>query len=140
MKRLFLDTNIIIDLLADRLPYSSIARQLLVLAENKQVKLYTSSHSIATAYYLVKKYSDEQSLRRAITILIEIVTVIPVDADVIQKSLRAGQKDFEDSIQIFCACTIDNIFAIITRNLKDFKSSAVPAYAPDALLQILGKA
>ena len=121
MKRLFLDTNIIVDLLANRTPYSFQARELLVLAENKKIRLYTSTHAIVTAHYLLKKYSDERNLRKSLSYLLEIVTAITIDADILQKSLKAGHKDFGDSIQIFCAYTIDNIFAIVTRNPKDFQ-------------------
>ena len=56
MKRIFLDTNIIVDLIADRKPFSKYAIQLFQKAEQNEVELFTSSHSIATTHYLLKKY------------------------------------------------------------------------------------
>jgi predicted nucleic acid-binding protein len=56
MKRVFLDTNIIVDLIADRRPFSKYAIQIFQKAESKELELFTSSHSIATTHYLLKKY------------------------------------------------------------------------------------
>lgn len=137
MKRLFLDTNILIDLLADRKPYSKFAKELFLLAEHKKVKLYTSSHSLATCYYVLNKYGDDKSIRTALSHLLNIVTLVPVDADMIRKGLQSELKDFEDSLQVFCAYSIENIFGIVTRNTRDFKLSAVKAYAPDSILLII---
>lgn len=57
MKKLFIDTNIIVDLIADRKPFSKYAIQLFQKAELKEIELFTSSHSIATTHYLLKKIS-----------------------------------------------------------------------------------
>ncbi len=137
MKRLFLDTNILIDLLADRKPYSKFARELLMLAEQKKIKLYTSSHALATTYYILNKYGDDKSLRSALMHLMDIVTLMPIDSGMVKKGLQSEHKDFEDALQMFCAYSIENLFAIVTRNIKDFKSSAVKAYSPDSILLII---
>lgn len=63
MKKVFVDTNILVDLIADRRPFSKFAIQLFTMAEERKIKLYTSSHSIATTHYLLKKYIDEKELR-----------------------------------------------------------------------------
>jgi predicted nucleic acid-binding protein len=137
MKRLFLDTNILIDLLADRKPYSKFAKEIFLLAEQKKVKLYTSSHSLATCYYILNKYGDDKSIRSALGHLLNIVALVPIDGDMIKKGLQSDHKDFEDSLQVFCAYSIENIFGIVTRNIKDFKLSAVKAYSPDSILLII---
>jgi predicted nucleic acid-binding protein len=134
MKKIFVDTNILIDPIADRKPFSKSAIQIFDAAERKQVALFTSSHSIATTYYLLKKYVDERKLREVISGLFEFLTIIPVDADVLKKGLRSKYKDFEDSIQIFCAAKIEKMDCIVTRNIKDFKGSELPVYAPDELM------
>lgn len=54
MKKVFLDTNIIVDLIADRKPFSKYSIEIFKKAEEKKIKLFTSSHSIATAHYLLK--------------------------------------------------------------------------------------
>ncbi len=134
MKKLFIDTNIIVDLIADRKPFSKYAIQLFQKAELKEIELYTSSHSIATTHYLLKKYLEEKDLRTVLYGLFEYLHVIAVDEAILKKGLRSNHKDFEDSIQIHCASTIEKIDCIITRNTKDFKSSEIPAYNPDEIM------
>ncbi|HEY1017925.1 MAG TPA: PIN domain-containing protein [Sediminibacterium sp.] len=133
MKRIFLDTNILVDLIADRKPFSKYAVTIFNAAESKKIKLFTSSHTIATTYYLLKKYVDEKGLRQILLGLFDYITIIPVDEEVLLKGLRSNQKDFEDSIQIYCATSVEKMDCIVTRNLKDFKGSEIPVLAPDEL-------
>ncbi len=133
MKRIFVDTNIIIDLLADRQPFSRFAIALFNKAEHKKLNLYTSSHAIATTYYLLKKHINEKQLRTVLYDLLDFITIIAVDADVIKKSLRSKHKDFEDAIQIFCTYTVAKMDCIVTRNKKDFLYCELPVLTPDEL-------
>lgn len=131
MKHVFLDTNIIVDLIADRKPFSLYAIKIFSLAETKKLKLYTSSHSIATTHYLLKKYLKENELRMVILNLFDYITVQPVTESILKKGLRSSHKDFEDAIQILCATSIDKIDCIVTRNYKDFKKSELLVLTPD---------
>lgn len=133
MKKIFVDTNIIVDLIADRKPFSKYAVNLFTKAENKTIKLYTSSHSIVTTHYLLKKYIDEGELRTILNNLLDYLIVIPVDIDILKRGLRSKHKDFEDAIQIICASSIEKIDCIVTRNIKDFKGSEIPVLSPDEL-------
>lgn len=137
MKNLFVDTNILIDLIADRQPFSKFAIELFELAEKKRVRLYTSSHSYATTHYLLKKYLSEKELREILLSLLDFVTIIPIDFAVIKKSLLSQHKDFEDAIQIFAANTITTLDFIVTRNLKDFKDTGITVLPPDEVLRYL---
>ncbi|MFY8021423.1 MAG: type II toxin-antitoxin system VapC family toxin [Bacteroidia bacterium] len=134
MKRVFLDTNIIVDLIADRKPFSKYAIQIFQKAESKELELFTSSHSIATTHYLLKKYLEEKELRDVLYNLLDFVTVVAVDEGIIKKGLRSKHKVFEDSIQILCASSIEKIDCIVSRNTKDFKESEVPAFNPDEII------
>ena len=137
MKKIFIDTNIIIDLIADRKPFSKYAIALFKRAEEKKVQLFSSSHSIATTHYLLKKYIDEKALREVLYNLLDFLTVIAVDVAVLKKGLRSRHKDFEDAIQIICASTEDKIDLIVTRNTKEYKYSEIPVLTPDeAYLQL----
>ena len=133
MKKVFLDTNIIVDLIAVRKPFSKYSIEIFKKAEEKKIKLFTSSHSIATTHYLLKKYLEEKILRDVLYNLLDYVTVIAVDTDVLKKGLRSKHKDFEDSIQILCASTIEKIDCIVTRNTKDFRESEILVLTPDEL-------
>src|SRR5690606_7750071 len=114
MKNIFLDTNIIVDIIADRKPFSKYAIELFQKAENNEVQLFTSSHSIATTHYILKKHLEEKQLREVLSNLLDYFTIIAVDVDILKKSLRSNHKDFEDSIQILCASTIEKIECIVT--------------------------
>ena len=127
MKNIFLDTNIIVDIIADRKPFSKYAIELFQKAENSEVQLFTSSHSIATTHYILKKHLEEKQLREVLSNLLDYFTIIAVDVDILKKGLRSNHKDFEDSIQILCASTIEKIECIVTRNKKDFKTSEISA-------------
>jgi predicted nucleic acid-binding protein len=134
MKSIFLDTNIIVDLIADRPPFSKYAIELFSLAELNKIKLYTSSHSLATTHYLLKKYIEEKELRVILHNLLEFITIISVDLDVLRKNLNSNHKDFEDAIQIYCASTVNGMEYIVTRNIKDFKNSEIPAFLPNEIV------
>lgn len=133
MKKVFLDTNIIVDLIADRRPFSKYAIEIFNKAEEKKIEIFTSSHSIATTHYLLKKYLDEKPLREVLYKLLDYLTVVPVDIDVLKKGLRSKHKDFEDAIQILCASSIAKIDCIVTRNTKDFKDCEILVMTPDEL-------
>jgi predicted nucleic acid-binding protein len=133
MIKLFLDTNILVDLIADRKPFSKHAIEIFKSAENNKTQLFTSSHSIATTHYLLKKYVEEKELRNIILNLLEFVHVVPVDTDVIKKGLLSNHKDFEDAVQILCASSISRINFIVTRNTKDFKTSEIAVLSPDEM-------
>lgn len=137
MKNVFLDTNILIDLLADRPPFSKFAIEIFDLAEKKQLKLFTSSHSYATTHYLLKKHVSEKELRDLLYSLLDFIELIPIDISIIKKGLLSNHKDFEDAIQIFAANSIADMDFIVTRNLKDFKDAGITVLAPDRLIQFL---
>ncbi|HMG09817.1 MAG TPA: PIN domain-containing protein [Mucilaginibacter sp.] len=137
MRNVFVDTNILIDLLVDRPPFSKFAIEIFNLAEKKQVKLFTSSHSYATTHYLLKKYIGEKELRELLYSLLDFIDLISIDISIIKKSLLSNHKDFEDAIQIFAANSISNMDFIITRNLKDFKDAGITVLPPDEVIQFL---
>ena len=134
MKKVFVDTNIIVDLIADRRPFSKFAIEIFEKAGRNEIQLFTSSHSIATTHYLLKKFLEEKALRQVIYEVLDYLEIVAVDADIIKKGLKSRHKDFEDGVQILCAYTIEKLDYIVTRNIKDFKQSEIPVLSPDELL------
>lgn len=133
MIKIFLDTNILVDLIADRKPFSKHTIEIFKSKEKNKTQLFTSSHSVATTHYLLKKYVEEKELRKIIFNLLEFLNVIPVDIDVLKRGLRSNHKDFEDAVQILCASSITGINFIVTRNIKDFKTSEISVLTPDEM-------
>ena len=76
MKNAFVDTNILIDLLADWAPFSKFAVQLFHLAEKKEIKLFTSSHAFATTHYLFKKHIGGKELRELFYSLLDYIDLM----------------------------------------------------------------
>lgn len=125
MKKLLVDTNIIIDLLAQRESFYEPAAQLFSLADQNKVELYVSSLSFANIHYILNRELTETKVREILRKLKVLVKVISFDSKVLDMSLNSEFKDFEDAIQYYSAIE-SGIDIIITRNLKDFKKSDIP--------------
>lgn len=137
MKNLFIDTNIVIDVLANRQPYSGPAAQLFDLAEKGKINLFISALSFANIYYIIKKactHKDTISLLRDLEGLTE---TLDVTKQVIAKSLVSDIKDFEDSIQYYTALSNKKITVIVTRNVKDYKNSELAVLTADEALSAI---
>lgn len=137
MIKLFLDTNILIDLLADRQPFSKYAAELLSASESKKVELYTSTHSFATTYYILNKQIDDKSLRVFLDDLMDFIHPISVDYLILKKATKSNIKDFEDAIQVLAAASISNLDAIVTRNPKDFKDAGILVLSPEKAVELI---
>ena len=130
---IFVDTDVILDFLGNRKPFSKSALRLFTLAEQKKIALYTSSNSITTAYYLLCKVTDDAHARELVSGLLDIVRVIPVSHKILSLAIKSDFKDFEDAVQHYCALTIDEIKLIITRNIKDYAKSKIPVSGPETI-------
>jgi predicted nucleic acid-binding protein len=137
MKKVFVDTNVLIDLLAKRQPFYDEAAKLFTLAEIKKIELSVSSLTIAnTAYILLRELNALES-KQIIRKLRIIVRVIPVDEKVVDMALNDNSfTDFEDAIQYFSALDSSQD-VIITRNLRDFKQSRIPVMTAEQFLRTL---
>ena len=133
MKKIFVDTNILVDLIADRRPFSKFAIDIFAKAEERKIKLYTSSHSIATTHYLLKKYIEEKELRDVLHNILDYLNIIAIDLEILKKGLKSKHKDFEDALQIISAYSIDKIDCIVTRNIRDFRDAEIPVLTPEEL-------
>lgn len=125
MDRILVDTNIVLDLLAKREEFIVEAQELFTLSDKNELKLFVSSLTFANTYYILSqkmKLNDARKILRKFKVLVE---VLPMDDKIIDLSLESDFKDFGDAIQYHTA--IENeINIIITRNLKDFKTSRIP--------------
>ena len=125
--RIFIDTNILIDLLIKRNPsYSSVAR-IFDIALKRKDAMVISNLSIINAHYVVKKMAgvEESALRTALHNICTTCEIVPLDVGATVKSLVSSFKDFEDAVQYFSALD-NNCNIIVTNNLKDFKFSSLP--------------
>jgi predicted nucleic acid-binding protein len=125
MKKLLLDTNILLDLLAKRKHFYEDAARLFLMAEKNVVSLSVSSLSVVNTHYVLRKHLSEQQTRAVLRDLRNLVKVLPLDEKITDIALNSNIGDFEDAIQYHSALEYRQEI-IITRNLKDFKASTLP--------------
>lgn len=124
MTDIFIDTDIILDLLADRKPFSKYSEILFELADNKKIKLFVSSLSFSNLFYILRKQGNTQKAIRALNNLKLLVNILAVDDKIISMALNSDFKDFEDAIQYLTAKE-NGISILITRNIKDYKKADI---------------
>jgi predicted nucleic acid-binding protein len=135
MKSLFLDTNIVIDLLAKRAPFYRSAAQLFSLADKEKLQLCVSALTFANTNYILLQERKPEEAKLILRKLKLLVKVVSLDDKVIGLSLNDSDfKDYEDALQYYSALENgDDI--IITRNLKDFQRSKLPVLTAEQYLQ-----
>ena len=135
MKRVFLDTNILLDILLKRDDYVSAA-QILALSNNSEYSIHISVLTIANIAYILRKVLVGDQLYDGLVKLTKKVNVEPLTNSNLQSALCLKAKDFEDSLQYFCAISAD-CDVIVTRNVKDFSYSRLPILTPKELLSLI---
>lgn len=137
MKNVFIDINILMDIYAERKLFIKSSLAVYVLGIDKKINLFTTSNTITTLHYLLKKILSEEKIRLTLEHIIENVSIIPIDINIIKKSLKSNHKDFEDAIQIVSAQSIKDMDCIVTRDLKDYKYAEINVLTPDDFLSTL---
>ncbi len=138
MKKLFLDTNIVLDLLAHRMPFYTETAKLFSLADMKKIKLSISALCLADANYILSRQNPESEVRKILRKFKVLVNVLPLDDKITDLALNSEFKDFEDAIQYFTAIENDQDL-IITRNQPDFKESKIPVMTPGEFIKTIKK-
>ena len=129
-----IDLNILLDVLQKREPFYAASAQLLAEAETGKIAGYVAAHSLTTLFYLIQKGRGTAEASAAITSLLQIIKIAPVDQNTIEQALNLGYPDFEDAVQMMVAvrCKLD---CLITRNVKDYQPALLPGMPPVEFLQ-----
>lgn len=130
MINIFLDTNVLIDFLADRRPFSLEAARLFDNSLKRKIRIFISAVSYNNIYYILRQSLSHNETIKMLAELNEWTEIIDVSKDIIQKSIKSDFKDFEDAIQYNCARSSNKIEFIVTRDTKDFRSSTIPILTP----------
>jgi len=125
MRKLLVDNDIIIDLLAERHPFATDAQQLFTHAEGHRIQLYVSALTFANTHYLLSRQLSRTKTRQVLRQLSSLVSVIALDTRLLDLALESEFGDFEDAIQYYSAVSV-SADVIITRNHSDFKFSSIP--------------
>ena len=122
--KIFLDTNILLDILCKREPFYINGAKIWTLIKEGAIKGFISAIYINNLYYIVKKIKYQKIAKNFIEELLNDFEIVPLTKDLLSQAITITKKDYEDSIQYFSAintgCKI-----LITRNKKDFPSTGI---------------
>ncbi len=134
--KFFLDTNVILDLALDRSEFNTDAEAIFTLRDQGKIDIYISALTLASVAYFAGKHK-----LNPFTIVgkfLDWTNVIQLEPIFFKQVLISDFLDFEDGLQYFTAVSMPSIEAIITRNTKDFKASAIQVLTPSQFLAIFG--
>jgi predicted nucleic acid-binding protein len=137
MKKILLDTDVILDFLLDRKPFSDDTLQVLLKCENKELQAFVTPVIVANTYYLLRQKASHVYVIEQLKRLLTIISVLSMDQRQVLSALDYKFTDFEDALQYFSALQHTKIEAILTRNTKDFKLSVLPVFTPKEFLATL---
>ena len=133
MNKVFVDTDVILDLLARRIPHFHFSAVLFTFAEMKKLELYATPLIIANTFYILRKQLGNDSAKNALRKLRIHLHVIDSTESVIDKALNSDFSDFEDAIQYYTALEY-GIPVILTRNIRDYKKASIVVQTPESYL------
>lgn len=134
-KKIFIDTDVILDLVFERKPFFYDSQKILSLVEKNYLLGFTSSLIMANCYYIINITKNKNIAKKTIEKLRSILTVLPFTDKELGESLNSNIKDFEDGIQYFIAVN-NGINTIITRNIQDYKKVDINVFMPIDFLKL----
>ncbi|MEL6777883.1 MAG: PIN domain-containing protein [Cyanobacteria bacterium J06597_16] len=135
MKRVLFDSDVLLDVLAQRQPFVLSSARALNTATQPQVQGYVSGHAVTNIFYILRRQVGAETARELLAKLLQHLRVASVTEDVIKAVLRSDIRDFEDAVASEAASAV-KAEIIVTRNKSDFAASVVPALLPDEFLAI----
>lgn len=138
MNKVFIDADIILDLLLDREPYSLSSSKLFTAIEEREVIAFTTPVILANIYYISSRIINQKSALESIRKLLTLLRVTAVDEKIMLLAANSDFKDFEDSIQYYAAKN-EAVDFLITRNKIDYKITDLTVCTPDEYLSVYHK-
>ena len=129
----FIDTNVLMDVLLERRPFVVESRKVWFLAERGKVAGLVSALSFANIYYVVRKALGADTAASMMTLLRDTFTAVPLDEQILNQAIDAKFSDFEDAIQYYSALRAD-AECLLTRNVDHFPDSGLRVISPEEFL------
>jgi len=136
--KVFLDANVILDVLANREPFVSNSAAVLSLVESERVEGFVAAHTITTLFYLLQREVGRAKARSILMDLFRVIEIVAVDQDRIHQALAMDWDDFEDAVQASCAAKVEADY-LLTRDQEDFQGSYVPVLSPAEFVALHGR-
>jgi predicted nucleic acid-binding protein len=134
MNGVFVDTDIVLDLLGNRKPFCRHAAELFSIADRSEITIFVSSLSFSNLNYILSKQYSSNQARKILMKFKTLVTVLSVSDKVVELALLSDFKDFEDALQYFTALE-NGVTLLLTRNLKDYKTAGIPIMTAEQYLK-----
>jgi len=124
MDKLFVDSDIILDLVQKREPHFQHAVELFTLFEENKIKGYVSPLIFSNIFYILRKLESGKFALDVLSRLKSLVTILTIDSKIVEMALSSGFRDFEDAVQYYSAIE-SNLDYLVTRNKGDYKKSGI---------------
>lgn len=134
--KVLVDTNVVLDLLLDRQPFSKDASRIFALIEESRIEGLLCATTVTTIHYLLTQTLAPAKARQALQNLLSLFEIAPVNRPVLEQALHSRITDFEDAV-LEQAALLVSADAVTTRNVKDFKHSKITALTPAELLSAI---
>lgn len=134
--KVLIDTNVVLDVLCNREEFYESSSQILKYCELKKIQGYVSALSFPNIVYIMRKELKPDKVKAVINSLTMILSIVDLKGEDIKKAANLDFNDYEDALQSLSASSIKADY-IVTRNIKDFKCSVIPAIKPSELLDRL---
>ena len=136
MKQVLFDSDVLLDILAQRQPFVIASAQALNTVMKKQVQGFVSGHAVTNIFYILRRQIGSEAARKLIENLLQHIQIASITNQVIHQALQSPIKDFEDAVTSAAAMAA-GLEIIVTRNKVDFVASLVPAMLPEEFLKML---
>ena len=134
-EKIFIDTDVIMDVVFERQPFFSASQRILSLIEKNYFQGYSSSLILANCFYIISHHKNKEIAEKTISKLRSILTILPFTDKEIGESLNSDINDFEDGVQFFIAVN-NGINTIITRNIKDYRNVNINVFLPSDFMNL----
>lgn len=132
--KLLIDTNVVLDVLLRREPFSTAAAEVLNLTQRNDVREYVSASAITDIYYIAnRQMKDRAAARELLKQLLKVVSVAAVSEQEIRNALSLAWTDFEDSVQ-YSVALLNEMDGIVTRNPSDYQEANIQIWLPEQVL------
>lgn len=132
--KIFIDSDIILDVLCKRVPFYEYAALVFTLGDYKKIELATTSVVYANVFYILRKALGIEKAKENLRKLRIMVGVIPVDEKIVDLALNSNFSDFEDGLHYFTARE-NGIKILLTRNIKDYKVNDIVVQTPEEFIK-----
>lgn len=135
MEHVLIDADVILDFFFDRKPFSQDSSKIMSLCEKGEIKGFVTSIVLSNIAYLLRKTATQEKVITNLKMLMKFIEVTTTDKNAVLEALNSDFKDFEDALQNYSAQNSKEIKVIVTRNIRDYKTSQLSIMTPETYLK-----